>query len=317
MSFANSTKKFTLDDIPLDNNDDRAAGDGNNRHESSSYSTDAGGSGCGNYSYSGGSSGEMGGRPQLPAEEYRRRMAFEERSKYSGNMVTTSDADIRTWVVDAIPEIRDNGDKVEGAVVTLRKLMPLFNMAQNGFNPHTWKFMNRYMVKCFCTDSEMENEGVPDFFLWLFRSLFGYRGPRPLFENNLQLIDFFLDGTFENMITHELAYNPDLCGGSKIIQAKIEEMREVRRKAAATAGVRKSPVPKKSNGKSKASSDVEIVETPEDQISTAELRLMKKLMKKFQSLDDDEAGDENENDSPILRRKSGKLKRRRSKGGED
>ena len=163
----------------------------------------------------------------------------------------------------------------------------------------------------------MENEGVPDFFLWLFRSLFGYRGPRPLFENNLQLIDFFLDGTFENMMTHELAYNPDLCGGSKIIQAKIEEMREVRRKAAATAGVRKSPVPKKPNGKSKASSDVEIVETPEDQISTAELRLMKKLMKKFQSLDDDEAGDENENDSPILRRKSGKLKRRRSKGGED
>ena len=54
---------------------------------------------------------------------------------------------------------------------------------------------------------------------------------------------------------------------------------------------------------------------PEDQISTAELRLMKKLMKKFQSLDDDEAG--HEDDSPILRRKSGKLKRRRSKGGED
>ena len=197
--------------------------------------------------------------------------------------------------------------------------MPLFNMARNGFNPHTWKFMNRYMVKCFCTDSEMENEGVPDFFLWLFRSLFGYRGPRPLFENNLQLIDFFLDGTFENMITHELAHNPDLCGGSKIIQEKIEKMREVRRKAAATAEVRKSPVPKKSNGKSKASSVVDIVETPEDQISTAELRLMKKLMKKFQSLDDDETGNENgnenENDSPILRRKSGKLKRRRSKGG--
>ena len=38
-------------------------------------------------------------------------------------------------------------------------------------------------------------------------------------------------------------------------------------------------------------------------------------MKKFQSLDDDDAGDEK--DSPIQRRKSGKLKRRRSKGGEE
>ena len=45
------------------------------------------------------------------------------------------------------------------------------------------------------------------------------------------------------------------------------------------------------------------------------LRFMKKLMKKFQSLDDDDAGDEK--DSPIQRRKSGKLKRRRSKGGEE
>ena len=323
VSFADATKPFTVDDVPISNDDDRAAGDGNARDQSSSYSADASGSGRGNYF--GRSGGDAGGRPPLPTEEYRRRMAFEERSKFSGNMITTSDADIRAWVLNAMPEIRDNGDKVDGAVVTLRKLMPLFNMARNGFNPDTWKFMNRYMVKCFCTDAEMESEGVPEFFLWIFRALFGYRGPRPLFDNDLLLIDFFLNGTFKNMITHELAHNPGMCGGSKIIAGEIEELRKQRRESAAAGESHqsKSVNSSESKGKRKAVESVVDMVTPENQISSAELRQLKKLMMKFNSLDDDNYDDdgkekEKSEDSPIVRRRSGKLKRRRnSKGGLD
>ena len=126
------------------------------------------------------------------------------------------------------------------------------------------------------------------------------------------------------MISHELAFNPDLCGGSKIISAKIEKLREERRKAVAKNGssngkkkMPASPVSGTSIGDAFASVGKAIitdVSTPEDQITTAEIRMMKKLMKKFNSMDDEDG----EDDSPINRRKQGKLKRRRrSRGGDD
>ena len=61
--------------------------------------------------------------------------------------------------------------------------------------------------------------------------------------------------------------------------------------------------------------------TPENQISSAELRQLKKLMRKFNALDNDNDDDDDKEksaDSPIIRRRSGKLKRRRSsRGGLD
>ena len=44
-------------------------------------------------------------------------------------MVTASDSDIRDWVLRTIREISDDNKKVEGAVVTLRLLMPMWQTA--------------------------------------------------------------------------------------------------------------------------------------------------------------------------------------------
>ena len=37
--------------------------------------------------------------------------------------------------------------KISGAVAILKLIMPMFNITKYGFNPQTWKFMGRYMVK--------------------------------------------------------------------------------------------------------------------------------------------------------------------------
>ena len=49
--------------------------------------------------------------------------------------------------------------------------------------------------------------------------------------------------------------------------------------------------------------------TPETQISSSEIKFMKRMMRKLNQLPDD--SDDDVDDSPIKRRQSGKLKRRR------
>ena len=124
------------------------------------------------------------GKTELPQHEYLRRKKFEELPKYSGNMKNCDDAEIEQWVLSVFSaDMRKDKSKVSGAVAILKLIMPMFNMAKYGFNPQNWKFMGRYMVKIFCTDVEMENDHVPEFLLWLFKNLYGFRGPRPLFDN--------------------------------------------------------------------------------------------------------------------------------------
>ena len=194
------------------------------------------------------------------------------------------------------------------------------------------------MVKIFCTDVEMENDHVPEFLLWLFKNLYGFRGPRPLFENDTSIIDFFLSDILKNMMMHELHGNPSFCGGSKIIDNLIEKLRNERREQTASGTPASS-----SNGKSKQKKNVSFSEsgsgsgtsesvsgsdttlgdafkqvsdqlsaeivTPETQISSSEIKFMKRMMRKLNQLPDD--SDDDVDDSPINRRKSGKLKRRR------
>ena len=54
--------------------------------------------------------------------------------------------------------------------------------------------------------------------------------------------------------------------------------------------------------------------TPEAKMTAEERMVLKKLIKKFKDIDDDDEGLE---DSPIGRRKNGDLKRRRTSKGDD
>ena len=92
------------------------------------------------------------------------------------------------------------------------------------------KFFGTYSNYFIAFDCEMMDAGLHDFTAFLQDTLFPKSGERPLDELSQSIPDIIRSEQLENALTRQFRSNSEFCGGSDYYQAKIEQLRELRRK---------------------------------------------------------------------------------------
>ena len=173
------------------------------------------------------------------------------------------------------------------------------------------KFFGTFSNYFTAFDNEMINAGLHDYTDFMKETLFPKSGERPLDDLAMSIPDFTRSEQCENALTRQYRANIEFCGGSEYYQAKIEQLRELRRKQPEMK--KKSSSTSSSSSSSAAnnssSSTVDMTESPE--VSRSEMVAMLKMMQK--KLDAADAEEAPSNSVASNTRSSEKAKKRQKK----
>ena len=128
--------------------------------------------------------------------------------------------------------------------------------------------------------------GLHDYTEFMKETLFPKSGERPLNDLSLSVPDFIRSEQCENALTRQYRSNIEFCGGSDYYQAKIEQLRELRRKQPQMRKSSSNSSSSSSAAANSASTPVDMIESPE--LSKSEMIAMLKMMQKKLDANDSE-----------------------------